>query len=304
MHRPPSTTSASIDDVRASGWKAAACSSGRTGYFSRWNGLCTAAAAANGEGSFARAKVLWLLGDACALRLDPQKLNEPLSATFEHTEHSVSLADFDDSAIGLLDVVLPELNDPLLQARVADILWLTRQPRRKLRDAITAIDAYRSTPLDADSWFLHDGKKCWSRALMLALQIRAPGASRVEEMKNALFAAISKQLSEGDAGPSMIETLLEYGLAQSDVHDLAEYLVERANRTLEIDAGNRFFLARYHLTLAKRCFALKHNHERCADIDCGISDAFAAEAEAWLLGIPVDRDRPFRFIVTGDSGGS
>ena len=27
-------------------------------------------------------------------------------------------------------------------------------------------------------------------------------------------------------------------------------------------------------------------------------------SEAWLLGIPVDRDHPFRFIVTGDSGGS
>jgi hypothetical protein len=195
MHRPLSTTSASIGDFHASGWKVA-CSSGGSDYFSRWSGLCTAAAAANGEGAFARAKVLWLLGDACSLQLDPQKLNEPLSATFKHTEYPVSLANFDDEAIGLLDVVLPELDDPLLKARVADILWLTRQPRRKLSDALTAIDAYRSTPLDADSWFLHDGKKCWSRALMLALQIRAPGASRVEEMRDALFAAIAKQLDE------------------------------------------------------------------------------------------------------------
>lgn len=284
MHRPPSTTSASIDDFHASGWKAAICSSGRSSYFWRWNDLCAAAAAANGEGSFARAKILWLLGDACSLWLDPQKLNEPLSATFEHAENSVSLADFDENAISLLDVVLPELDDPLLQARVADILWLTRQPRRKLSDAITAIDAYRSTPLDTDSWFLHDGKKCWSRALMLSLQIRAPGASRVEEMKDALLAAIAEQLSDGDAGPAMIEMLLEYGLAQANVLDLAERLVERANRTLEKDVDNRFFLARHYLALAKRCFALKQNHERCADIDCGISDAFAAEAEARLSG--------------------
>ena len=283
MHRPPSTTSVSIDDFHASGWKAA-CSFGSSGYFSRWSGLCTAAEAANGEGAFARAKVLWLLGDACSLRLDPQKLNEPLSATLERAEHSVSLADFDDKAIGLLDVILPELEDPLLQARIADILWLTRQPRRKLSDATSAIDAYRSTPLDADSWFLHDGKNCWRRALMLALQIRAPGASRVAEMRDALFAAIAKQLSEGDAGPSMIETLLEYGLAQAYILDLAERLVERANRTLENDTGNRFFLARHYLALAKRCFGLKQNYERCADVDSAISDAFAAEAQTRLSG--------------------
>jgi hypothetical protein len=283
MHRPPSNTSASIDDFRASGWTAA-CSSGSPGYFSRWYGLSTAAAAANREGALARAKVLWLLGDACSLRLEPQKLNEPLFATSEPTKHSVGLADFDVIAIDLFDAILPELDDPLIRARVADILWLVRRPRRKLCDAITAIDAYRSTPLDADSWFLCDGKNCWRRALVLALQIGEPGASRVEEMKDALFSAITRQLREGDAGPSMIETLLEYKLAQDNILDLAECLVERANRTLETVADNRFFLTRHYLTLAKRCFGLKQNHERCADVDCAISEAFASEAQARLSG--------------------
>ena len=38
-------------------------------------------------------------------------------------------------------------------------------------------------------------------------------------------------------------------------------------------------------------------------------DRLEKEVLAWLVelgcvGIPVDRDRPFRFVVTGDSGGS
>lgn len=283
MYRTPSNTPASIEDFRTSDWKVAACGAGDPTYFSRWHGLCTAAAAAAKSGALSKAKILWLLGDACSLRLDPHKLNEPLSVSLEGTKHAFSLADFDDGDIGLLESICSELDDPLLRARVADILWLTRRPR-KHDDATVAIDAYRSTQLDGDSWLLHDSRNCWRRAIMLALQIRAPGSSRLAEMKDALLAAITKQLDAGDAAPSMIETMLDYDIAEAHLNDFAERLVERASRLLASDAGNRFFVARHYFVLAKRCFDLKHNQDRCVDIDCAISDTFVGEATARMFG--------------------
>jgi len=283
MHRPPSNTPASIEDFRTSDWKAAACGSGDSTYFSRWNGLCTAAAAANSVAP-SKAKILWLLADACSLRLDPQKLNEPLSATFEGTENAVSLVDFDDGDIALLECICPELDDPLLRARVADILWLLPRKTSKLRYAIIAIDAYRSTQLDGDSWLRHDSRNCWHRAIMLALQIGAPGAGRLDEMTDSILAAITTQLDAGDAAPSMIETMLDYGLAEDHLNNFAERLVARASRLLASDAGNSFFVARRYFSLAKRCFGLGCNQDRCADIDCAISDTFIGEATARMSG--------------------
>jgi len=283
MPRPPANTTASLDDFRTSDWKRAACCSDEDTYFSRWNGLCTAAAAATQDGAYAKARILWLLGDACSLRLAPDKINEPLVATFEGSENSFSLSDFTESDIALLDDICPLVDDPLLLARIADILWLVRRPR-KIQDALAAIDAYRDTPLAGDSWFLLGTQTCWQRAIMLALQIRAPGKSRLDDMAAALITAIEAQLEVGNAAPSMVETMLEYGLAKVHIRHIAEGLEVRATRLLASDAGSRFFAARRYLSIAKRCFGLERNYERCADIDCRISDAFVLEAESRISG--------------------
>lgn len=277
MQRPPADTPASLEDFRNSGWRVAACGADEPTYFSRWQGLGTAAAAATQSGDLSKAKILWLLSDACYLRLDPDKRNEPLPGV----EKMFGLGDIDNREFALLESIRPEIDDSLLQARVADILWLTRRPRA-LSDATAAIDAYRATGLDADSWLIHDSQLCWRRAIVLALQIGPSAAGRVADMERSLLEAITTQLDAGLVAPSMIETLLEYRLGSAQYHDLAERLAGQANRLIAGDTSDRFFQGRRYFLLAKRCFAQRRNHDRCADMDCAISDTFAGEAAARL----------------------
>lgn len=283
MLRPPPSTSVSVEDLRTCGWKDAACSGGEPSYSSHRAGLYTAAAAAAQAGHPAKVKALFLLADACSLRLVPEMRNEPLRPTFEGPDHEVSLAKFSDTDIELLTDFCPDVDDALLRARLADILWLTRRPRR-IHDAMTAIDAYRGVPLDGDSWLLHDNRNCWRRGISLALDIGATGKSQLAEMKSALQAAIEASLNTGNAAPSMIETMLEYGIAIDSLAAFSESLVKRAGLLRSTADTNRFFAARRYLSLAKRCFGAAKNDERCADMDCAISDTFAEEAAARIAG--------------------
>ncbi len=283
MLRLPSSTSASIDDFCTSGWKAAACGSDDSGYFSRWNGLCSAAAAATQAGEFPKAKILWLLGNACSLRIEPNNLNEPLGPVSKQVGQPFCLADFDDADLELLDVLCLELDDDFLRARIADILWIRCRPR-KVKNALAAIEAYRSTPLDSKAWFQQNTKDCWRRAIMLALQIKTPAEAILAEMKAALLSRIDAELDDGDAAPSMVETVLDYGLAESHLCGLADRLVKRALSILTSEGGDRFFQARRYFSLAKRCFNLDGNQERCADVDCLIAQAFADEAASRIVG--------------------
>lgn len=283
MPRLPVNTNASIDDFRTSGWKAAACGSDDSSYFSRWNGLCSAAESATQSGEFPKAKILWLLGNACSLRIEPNNLNEPLGPVSKQAGLPFGLADFDDADIELLDVLCLELDDDFLRARIADILWIRRRPR-KLLNALTAIEAYRSTSLNSKAWFQQNTKDCWRRAIMLALQIKTPAEVLLAEMKAALLSRVDTELDDGDAAPSMVETLLDYGLAKGHLGDLAERLVKRALQILLSEGGDCFFLARRYFSLAKRCFMLDGNRERCADVDCLIAQAFADEAASRIAG--------------------
>ena len=282
MLRPPTTTTASVADFRASGWREICNRVGAAGYFALSNALRTAAIDAVAADAHSRGKILWLLGDACAFRLVPGNLNEPLEQATNERGQLIGPLDFSDVDIDLLRQICGEIDNVWLRARVAEVLWLSRRPR-DVQDAIAAIDAYRCIPVDVDHWF-HGGKDCWRRAAVLALQIRGAGAALLRQIEAALLAAVDEPHKSGDAVPSMIEVLLDLGLAEERVADLGDLLVARANRISSGDGTNRFFLARHSLSLAKRCFAVTDDCEGSADVDCAISQSYCAEAELRIAG--------------------
>jgi hypothetical protein len=284
MHSPSPATPPSLDDLRTSESKGVISGSKDRGYFSRRQGLFTALETATQAGELQKAKVLRLLGNACSLRLDPEKLNEPFMPGVGCNGQAFALHDLGEADIALLVDMCPEIDDALTRARVADILWVLRRPR-KLSDAKLAIDAYRHAPLDSNAWFLGPSRDCWRRAIVLALQIKDPGRRLLVEMESVLLAAIQSELDSGDTGPSMVEVLIEYGLAEAHVAVLASRLVSRANRLLLSSDGNRFFVARNYLALAKRCFGPQRSPENCADVDCAIADAFANQAASRIAGL-------------------
>jgi hypothetical protein len=192
MHRYPKDTIASIADFRRCGWRAAIDSAPAEGYSGLWSGLSNAAREAAGGGDAARTKVLWLLADACSMRLKPQARAAPFLpyAVFNGTRSAIP-EDLGIEALQLFAEALPEVDDPWLRARLADLLWVLRIPRDSDHARI-AIDAYRSIPLDQETW-LRGGRECWQRAISLTLALGAGAGNRLDEMEEVI---VSELLSE------------------------------------------------------------------------------------------------------------
>ncbi len=126
-YRPPIGTTASIDDFRASDWNGDT-SSDRS-YHSWWNFLWNRGFEAIQAGEFAKAKVLWLLGDACSLRLQPSNRTEPLVATqVNEFQRPINLDSFEDADIELLARIYPEVENVVLKARLAGVTLYDAQP--------------------------------------------------------------------------------------------------------------------------------------------------------------------------------
>lgn len=142
--------------------------------------------------------MLWLLGDACSLRLQPSNRTEPLVATqVNEFQRPSNLDSFEDADIELLARIYPEVENVVLKARLADIVWLRTTPKRDRNAAIAAIDAYRSTPTSDTAWYL-ESRDCWRWAIALAEQLKAGAGQRVQEMSAALQLAADKSLRNED----------------------------------------------------------------------------------------------------------
>lgn len=80
-----------------------------------------------------------------------------------------------------------EVDDVWLKARLADLVWLLQKPRSH-KHALLAIDAYRSLPLDTETW-LYGGLECWQRAISLTRMLRAGSGDRMNEMEAKIITA-------------------------------------------------------------------------------------------------------------------
>jgi tetratricopeptide (TPR) repeat protein len=188
--RYPEGTTASIDDFRRSGWKAAIESSEREDYHSMWSALSRAASAALASGDASQAKVLWLLADACSMMLKPASVNEPFQPIMVMEGKRTALPeDFKDPDVDLLAEISEEVNDHWLRARLADISWLLKKPRNQAH-ALRAIDSYRSILLDAQTW-TRGGQECWERAISLTRSLRTAAGDRIQKIEADIIKAFN-----------------------------------------------------------------------------------------------------------------
>ena len=220
--RPPDSVQPTLNDFQDCGWEAG--KSATAGYFDWWNFLASKATEANQAGALSKARMLWLLADACSLRLTPANTNEPLRATeVDEFRQPRGVASFEPYA-QLLSEIYPLTDEPLLKARLADVAWLARRPKRVVADALQAIAAYRCVPLHEEHWFTHDGENCWRRGITLAAQLRGQGEAHWTEMGEALRSKVESDLapdSPSNTAISMSRVLLELGLAGQNYRHLA-----------------------------------------------------------------------------------
>ena len=183
-----------LDDFASCGWKEALSPAKDRCYALMSCDFETAAKKAFHEGRQAHGKALKLLSDACSMEFAfPTKPTRPFKPGEEMYRggqyyRSAVPEDFSESDMRFFAEVVnaEELDNPLLKGRLADIVWIEKRPAniQHFLFAQTAIDSYRSIPLDPQNSFL-DPKDCWRRAIELANEINA--RDRLGKIENAVI---------------------------------------------------------------------------------------------------------------------
>lgn len=241
--RPRSTGSRApltLDHLRACGYQEILSTAAADDGYSTLDGLLSAAAGtAKAAGEPVKARALAFLERICSMMLTPSEPAAPFQPMlfFSAGHRSFIPEDLTNHDIELLAALTPEVENAMLRARLADLVWLKAR-KKGITFAWMAIDAYRSLPITADSWHM-GGSNCWQRALQLALLIGAGAQSRTEEIEKALLDAFWRSADADDYEPLWyVRPLYTYGRAKNQVERIAAKFDQLGQARL--DAGRAF----------------------------------------------------------------
>lgn len=279
MERYPEHTTATIDSLRNSGWKNALAVGDREGYSSMWQSLSAAARIAIENGLLSEGKSLWLLADACSMMLNPSSSNEPFKPFMIMNGRRSSLpVDFHRSDVELFAVFAEEVDDPWLQARLADIVWLLIEPRSP-KHALLAIDAYRQLSLDSETW-IRGSRECWHRAIHLTRMLKSGAGDRINEIEAAILAAFDKSRKEdGYLALWVSDMLATHRLGQDNAPAIATKL-ETLAHTFDVEGD--LHRARDYFDAASRWFHKAGNISKAAEMTTCLAEGWVNEAVAKL----------------------
>ncbi len=274
-HRYPIELQISINDFVNCGWKDALEKTTRNGYSAMWQALSNAARIATETGRAEQGKVLWLLADACSMMLAPLSQNEPFKPfAVLRDKRSVIADDFHESDITFLKEIVDAADDNLLKARLADLIWLKGKPR-DVAFAIKAIDAYRSIPLDAETW-ISDGKECWQRALALAQMLGNGAGVRLQEMEVSILNAFDDTAAVNGFFALWLADLLKANrLGRASLALVAnklELLAIGFNSDLELNKARSYFSA------AANWFKLASDEDKSVAMTVQVAECWVKEA--------------------------
>lgn len=116
-----------------------------------------------------------VLSTICGILLNPSITQHPFSARFEsETRRSVIPSDFSPETFSSLSKFCPEISNPMLKARISDILWVTRNG--KINFAIMAVESYLKAAKDLitidEEYNKNDVLKLLERALRLSCSLK------------------------------------------------------------------------------------------------------------------------------------
>lgn len=277
MERYPEQTTVTIENLRNSGWKEAIAAGEREGYSSMWQSLSNAARIAVKNDLLPEGKSLWLLADACSMMLNPGSPSEPFKPFMVmNGRRSCLPTDFQPADIDLFATFADELDDPWLQARLADLVWLLIDSYGP-KYALLAIDAYRQLPLDAESW-IGGSRECWQRAIGLTRMLGRGSGNRLKEIEAALVAAFdNSKMEDGFLALWLSDTLASHRLGHDHHLEIAIKLESMANA---FDVDSDLYRARSFFGAASKWFQRNDNIGKAAEMTVCLAECWVKEAEA------------------------
>lgn len=201
MPQPSQQPELTVDDILAAGLNDLLDAESTPDHGEMRSILSRAARDAETAGDAAKARALGFMSAITSMMLEPDTRAAPFQALARWSDGSRSMLPEDLSAahVELLAQLVGVVHNPLLRARLADLVWL--KDRRKGIDYVrTAIDNYRTHPIDFDTWHL-SGRAAWHRALQLAALIGGGAGQRTAEIEAALLAAFDSAVGAGTFEP-------------------------------------------------------------------------------------------------------
>ena len=288
--RNPVDIGITAQDFTDCGWREVLSSTERD-RLSMWEAFHAAAEQATEDGRQSHAKVLWLLGDACSMMLSPKSINEPFKPDFvTRRKRSTIPDDLSDTDITFLSEIIDSIDDPWLKARLADLVWLRKRPR-DVRFALTAIDSYRSTPIDCKTW-ASGGRGCWERAISLARMLNAGSGDHLKEIEEAVIKAFdSATRQDGLFTLRLADLLFDTGLGRDKQSIIAQKLESLAR---EFDNESDLPSAREFFTASAKWFKAAGDNAKFAEMTVAVAESFVKEA-----GARIASDKPSHMVAAG-----
>jgi hypothetical protein len=264
-------------DFIDSGWKEILNQTTREGYSAMWQSFSAAARRASEESRNAHGKVFWLVADACSMMLSPSSQNEPFKPFMVMDgKRSVVPDDLLQSDIAFFADIVDVVDDVWLKARLADLVWLKHKPR-DVTFALAAIDAYRSIPLDTETW-VHGGRECWERAIGLARMLRAGAGNRLEEIETAIVGTFDQSTKDdGFLALWLADLLKSNGLGRKHAEPVARKLETLAK---DFDAEGDLHRAREYFSASADWYKAAGDDARAAEMTVSLAEGWVKEAIA------------------------
>ena len=185
---------ATVEDFRRSGWEEVISCAEPYDYALFSSRLSDEFGQAHKDGDPVRKEVFRILSAACSMCLRGDNRAAPYAPMWEGMgQRSAMPEDFGEASLDLFSAALPEIQNPWLKSRLADVLWIRRHD---YRDALIAVDAYRQVPLGEARSF--DGLECWKRALRLVHTLERGAGNRLSDMVQDLLNGFRQVIPNGD----------------------------------------------------------------------------------------------------------
>ena len=274
VNRFPSDLVVGLEDFKTCAWKAVLSDISREGYSSMWQALSSARQALE-EGRQAHSKVLWLLADACSMKLIPRSTNDPFKPFFVSEKQLSAIPDsFSEDEILFISNIVCNIDNIWLKARLADLIWLKNRALG-IQFALTAIDAYRSIPLDAKTWIC-GGRECWERAITLTRMLKGGAGDRINEMATHILAVFDATGQiDGFLALWLANLLNENGLAGKSSCAIAKHLESLAQA---FDTEGDLRRARLYFEAAATWFKVSKDEAKRAQMIVCVAESWVKEA--------------------------
>ncbi len=219
-------------------------------------------------------RALWLLADACSFVLSPDKPNDPFGPLWVGPlTRSAIPADFTESEVGFIACAVEAVEDPLLKARLADVVWCSNKSLG-VKYAWAAIDSYMALPLKADAWF-KEQDRCWQRAIGLARMLGKGAGDRIEtKLVQALNSATPE---DGFFSLGIANALMENGLGMSHSAALGAKLESLAH---SFDVNGNFHASTSFYDASSNWYRHSSDFDKSTDMTIAQAEALVKDADA------------------------